>query len=63
MNYRIIKCTSCGEVIGRYPVYSHKLDEEDTGDPEYNENYGGDIEGDGYCSDCYSALQEKEGMI
>jgi hypothetical protein len=54
MNYRIIKCSSCGKAIGRYPVFSHKYDEEDTGSPEYNENYGGDIEGESYCFNCFA---------
>ena len=35
-------------------MFSHKYDEEDTGNPEYNENYGGDIEGEGYCFNCFA---------
>jgi hypothetical protein len=59
MNYRIIKCVSCGEEVGRYPVFSHAHDEQDTGDAEYNENYGGKIEGGDYCFHCYHAILNK----
>lgn len=60
MNYRIIECASCGEEIGRYPVFSHRYDEEDTGDPEYDENYGGEVEEEDYCANCYPAVREKK---
>jgi hypothetical protein len=53
MQKRIIGCASCGRVIGYYPVFSHRYDEEDTGCAEYNEDYGGGIEGDYYCIHCY----------
>jgi hypothetical protein len=59
MRYRIIKCDSCDEEIGRYPIFSHAHDEQDTGDAEYNENYGGKIEEDDYCCDCYHAILNK----
>jgi hypothetical protein len=63
MTRRIIKCASCGEVIGNYLVFSHKYDDEDTGSSEYNENYGGDIEGEHYCFNCFadSSFSIKEG--
>jgi hypothetical protein len=54
-----ITCTACEETIGSYPVFSHANDEQDTGDAEYNENYGGKIEGDDYCFDCYHAILNK----
>lgn len=53
MNYRSIQCVLCGKIIGRYPVFSHSHDEEDTGDAEYHDNYGGKAEGENYCFACY----------
>jgi hypothetical protein len=53
MNKRIIPCNTCGKEIGYYPVFSHRYDEEDSGEAQYNEDYGGEIEGDDYCIDCY----------
>jgi hypothetical protein len=47
--------------VGRYPVFSHEHDEEDTGIPEYSENYDGKVNGDDYCVDCYpDVLSELE---
>jgi hypothetical protein len=62
MNHRIIRCVSCGEVVGRYPVFSHAHDEEDTGDAEYNEDYGGKINGDVYCIGCFPDTMADEAM-
>ncbi len=56
MQYRMIHCTTCYQVIGKYQVFSHALDEIDTGDAEYNEEYGGTLDGEDYCVDCFPDL-------
>jgi hypothetical protein len=56
---RRIKCISCGEIIGWYSVFSHGKDALDMGDPEYNENYGGDAAGEHYCAECFGGAVKK----
>jgi hypothetical protein len=55
MIHQIKRCVSCGKTIGHYSIFSHAHDEADSGDAEYNNEYGGKIEGEDYCIDCYSA--------
>ncbi len=56
MQYRMIHCTNCNQVIGKYQIISHALDEIDTGDVEYNEEYGGTFNGEDYCVNCFPDL-------
>ncbi len=53
MQYRMIHCTNCNQIIGRYQIFSHAFDEIDTGDAEFNEEYGGTFEAEDYCVNCF----------
>jgi hypothetical protein len=51
----VIQCAECGADIGFYETY----DDGDTGDAEWEENYGGEIDGGDFCIDCYEQLEEE----
>jgi hypothetical protein len=57
-----IRCARCGRVIGSYReiVYGGEYGDDycDYGEPEWEENYGGDFDGDSYCEDCYGGLED-----
>jgi hypothetical protein len=51
VRYRFVVCADCGKVLGRYPVFSQG-DAEDSGEAEYNGEFGARYEGEDYCADC-----------
>jgi hypothetical protein len=57
-----ITCARCGTVVGSVKDYlyggPYGDDRIDYGDPEYNEDYGGDIDGASYCDNCVGAVEE-----
>jgi hypothetical protein len=53
---QVIRCASCGEIIGQYSVFSHAHDECDSGDPAFNASYGGAVDGERYCTDCHARV-------
>jgi hypothetical protein len=57
--FRDITCDQCGKVIGRCPVFSHAHDELDAGDPVFNTDYGGKLDGEHYCTGCYGGIYEE----
>jgi hypothetical protein len=52
---RELRCARCGVEIGSYPVFS-SYEDEDTGEPEFSEEYGGVIDEEDYCCDCFEGL-------
>ena len=57
----LIKCASCGEIIGVAREHELYTGNTDYGDPEYNEMYGGEVDGEDPCVDCIDEAESDAG--